>query len=300
MQVQQVSTDRFDVGSAWPEVAPRVARVLHARRAPADSVDDLVQEVAARALATVESFANPEHLFRWSATVARNLHTDLIREARRYADGSALPDLPSNGDIESEVINRLRLSDVLQAIGALPTLDRETICDSVAGRAPAPSDAGKVAVRLCRARRRLLHLLDGTLVVLGWCRLRPRTRGLAAGSVVGVVAVVPLALGAIYGLVPEAPAVTPLRPPPAMAAIDGYAENMRRTSSTTRVLPATGAMPSRTRASSVAPANRPVNRTEAAVPGTGTKVFVESRDSEPEDHLICLQRMPVIGTNCVL
>lgn len=152
------------LGAVWPEVSHRLGKLLTSRGAPFDVVDDVVQEVAARALARRVTFTDAGDLMRWAVPVALNLLVDNARAARRvtYADAEPPESVP---DVAELVVHRDRVGRVLHAVATLSPADRAALT----GPDETPADrreAVKLAVRRHRARRRLLALVDGVAGLL--------------------------------------------------------------------------------------------------------------------------------------
>jgi DNA-directed RNA polymerase specialized sigma24 family protein len=98
--------------------------MLALRGVDPSACDDLIQEVAVRALAVELPFDSADDLYAWAAPVARNLHIDLIRATGRTTAGDSLVGLPAAIDVEHEVERRMVLQSALQALASLGEADR--------------------------------------------------------------------------------------------------------------------------------------------------------------------------------
>lgn len=298
------------LSDVWPEVSTRLGRLLTSRGASRDVADDLVQEVAARALAREVVFADAADLMRWAVPVALNLLVDNARSAGRVTVGIDGWDA-AEGDVADLVAHRDRLNRVLGAVARLSAADREALTAAE----DAPSDrreAVKLAVRRHRARRRLLALVDGVAGlagVLGWIGVwarRARPGRSVAVAALPVAFVLPVALV----LVNPAPEAAPER-----AIAMAPAPRVAVPVTVSRPLPATAARP--------AVAVRPARATRVVAPKTptvveddapaprapsdvvkvgpkGNEVVVTGRPRNANDRLVCIyDPLPVVGAPCV-
>ena len=291
-----------DLASVWPEVSTRLGKLLTSRGATRDLADDVVQEVAARALARGVVFEDAADLMRWAVPVALNLLVDSARAAGRVTVGIDGWD-SAVSDVADVVAHRDRLHRVLGAVAHLSAADRAALTSD-----EAPIDrreAVKLAVRRHRARRRLIALVDGVAGILVWFGVWGRrtraTRGVA-------VATVPVALALPVALVLVTPA--PVESP----------REVRISTASPRL--ADARVPAAPRPAVRRPAERPATvRTGAASvsavrrPGTkpkpqprevlrvgsqGNGVRVVERPATESDALLCLQQdLPLVGTPCV-
>src|SRR2546423_6652718 len=80
-----------EFSAAWPAARAQLAAVLRARGVQTADVDDVIQEVALRALRPPRSFESEDHLVAWCCRVGINLHIDSTRRQARLS-GEALPE----------------------------------------------------------------------------------------------------------------------------------------------------------------------------------------------------------------
>ncbi|HVF05688.1 MAG TPA: sigma factor, partial [Frankiaceae bacterium] len=148
--------------------------------------DDIVQEVAVRALDKRVPFTDPNDLYRWAATTARHLHIDHLRCDGRTTYDDVLLAVPDGTDVAHTAERRVALGHVLRAMAGLRPGERAAILDSLDDREARSSQA---LVRRHRARATLRKAV-GTAIgatVLGRLRLRaltPAMRPAAAALVV--------------------------------------------------------------------------------------------------------------------
>jgi hypothetical protein len=150
--------------------------------------EDIVQEVAARVLASRVPFNSSDDLIGWALTTGHNLWTDDGRRWRRRGgsplplvecdvDGDAWEVPPANLDVATLVEGRLALHEVLDALRAMSAEDRDAILAGVTGRqANGRMEAVRVKVRRHRVRQRLKPVLDRATSVL---------EGVAAAAALG-------------------------------------------------------------------------------------------------------------------
>jgi DNA-directed RNA polymerase specialized sigma24 family protein len=270
-------------------------RVLCGRQVPPADAEDIVQEVAVRALAHPQDFATREDLARWCWRVTWRLRIDAVRKTRRVAT-TECPDVPATEDTVRLVEGRLALEAALAGVTSLSPRDRSALF-AVASPDASRQETVRLAVRRHRARARLRRALGGGFVVAGlaWLdlvlrRLRPRARLALAGPVVLVVAIQ-------AGSLLLAPTTRPAN-----------AGGVMRATSTTLEQPAarphvtSAASPAPTRADVGLPGPGPPNQgptTIVAVPvGDVTRVEVgsEERTGPPT---ACLEHLEVLDTVCV-
>lgn len=194
-------TARF--GRVWPEVEQPLRRYLASRALAGHEIDDVVQEVAARALDRQVPFADAGELRAWCFVVARRIRVDQVRLAGRSVElgaASGVADRSQHRALD-QVEDRHLLSTVRAAVGQLADHERAALAsaDPLASR----GERNRAAVARHRARRRLKQLV-GPFAVLPWLgRRRPARLRLGAMTSVAV----PGALAAIVmtqGLVPFA------------------------------------------------------------------------------------------------
>ena len=286
-----ITGERVQVADCWPDTARRLRRWLSALRVSELSIDDVIQETALRALTTPTDFDDPEGLFRWSTVVARNVIADEHRRQRRltYAE---LPDAPDEVDVEAVVQQRLRLAAVRTVLPSLSAEDQAVLRDTYPS-GETRRERVRNAVRLHRARRRLLAMVETIAAWLAWLwrsRPRVRTRTLAAtGSGIALVLTAVLSMQAI-------PSTRQL--PPALGLTEtietaprgGLVEWARSTATTTRTMEQGRTIELR----------RPKPYLEIGVPRQdgGPDIGGGVRPKQEEDHLACLDTI-VFGMQCV-
>ncbi len=128
-------------------------RAFLARRAPADRVDDLLQEVFLRIHRGLDGLADEQHLAAWVHRIARNVLTDAYRRRRREAP------LDAGGACGVDAAGR-----------AASTGSGAPLADEPLARAPADELPDEVATAVARMAERLpdtfrdavlLHERDG-------------------------------------------------------------------------------------------------------------------------------------------
>jgi DNA-directed RNA polymerase specialized sigma24 family protein len=146
---------------AWADVELPLRRFLSSLGANRHDIDDLVQEVAARALERRVAYLDGEDLRRWAFVVARRAWVDEVRrrsiEARHASAGS--PRSSSELDL-ARVEDRSVLSAVARALPQLPGRDRQVLLAALRGDIEATDGAerNRDAVARHRARKRLRAL----------------------------------------------------------------------------------------------------------------------------------------------
>ena len=221
----------------WPDVEARLRRLLAARNVPPSEREDLVQEVAVRALASAVEFPSSDNFFAWASTVARHLCVDVLRgRALAQSRLSALAHSPR--DVEAEVETRLDLAAAKAFVAKLSAQEREALLGETGGvRQPS-----SFYVQRHRLRRKMQKAIDGlgSLWLGLWRRFR-FTGGEAASQAAALVAPLAAACALNFGLgqshdprphVPAEPAPLPaaratshthITPPSAPATHNGSA-----------------------------------------------------------------------------
>ena len=178
----------------WAETARRLQAFLRSRGVDHAEAEEIVQEVAVRALRSAVTFTDADDLVPWGCTVAWRVHLDRRRSAQvRPTETVLLIDLPSGGSVEATVAARLQLQEVGRAISTLPNRDKQILLATLDDATP-PRDsreAGRTAVARHRARARLLKSLGTVGAAIGLV-LR-RVRWLPAGAAAAVLLVVAIA-----------------------------------------------------------------------------------------------------------
>ena len=192
------------LGEAWPEVSARLVRMLTSRGADPALRDDIVQEVAVRALDKQVPFTDPADLYRWAAVTARNLHIDHLRSGGRMVGDDELVAMPDGTDVAHAAERRVALGHVWRALAVMRPGEREAILDSL--RTDGVPCTSQALVRRHRARATLRRAVGGMMVTLTTWRLRMReyvdtaAPGLRAAG--AVVVMTPLVAYQLSGLVP--------------------------------------------------------------------------------------------------
>ncbi len=174
-----------DLAAAWPTVAEQLRRDLRSFRIAPQDLDELLQEVALRAMARGQRFPSDDDFRAWARTVGRNLAIDWYRRRR-----TRQPDLPlaieqaSAVDVIRVVEQRAAIRAVTEYCKSLSEKDRAAIAPAFGGPSPTcTSRREEVAwqVRRHRVRNRLRTLLDGVPVLGGaWRALQDRVTRLCA------------------------------------------------------------------------------------------------------------------------
>ena len=283
--------------AVWPDVERRLRALLYRRGLDAATADDVVQEVALRALVGRITYTSARDLLRWAGPVACNLHVDLLRQRAKLHDGDVDADHPATNDVAGEVADRMELQRAFRGIAALRPADREAIIEAVADE-PTPPRSRKEAVRLAvrrhRARSRLALVLEQLAVWPAGARLLRRSR-----IAVTAVAVVPLAA---YPLVvrsgpPPRDAVPPAVVTPATHPVDAV----------TRVVPVPAKPRPAPKATDRRVAPRPAPTKPAPTPppavdveGSAVRVKAGGDDRRPDDGIVvCVLGLPVAPRLCV-
>lgn len=188
-----------DFNAAWPRARARAAAALGARGVQRADAEDLLQDVAVRALREGDRFVSEEHLARWCRRVALNLHVDTLRRRRRLSPLPP-PDAPGSDDTATAVERRIALRRLAAGVAELSPDERQLLFDP----APAASrqEAVRLAVRRHRLRARLAELVEGLAAGIAFVRRLDKTLSppakasvVAAPLVVATLLVGPLALG---------------------------------------------------------------------------------------------------------
>jgi sigma-70-like protein len=174
----------LDFDAAWPSAHARMTAALRNRGLQATDVDDIVQEVAVRALRDRQRFVSDEHLVRWCCRVAINLHIDATRRQRRVSPDPP-PDVADACDTARTVEQRMTVERLMARIADLSPDEQRLLLD----HSPADSrrEVVRLAVRRHRLRARLVSLLDGLAAFVPV--VRRAFRSLSTPAKVGVTAV---------------------------------------------------------------------------------------------------------------
>jgi DNA-directed RNA polymerase specialized sigma24 family protein len=158
----------------WIDVATRLHRLLAALGASRDLSEDLAQETAARVIASEVPFDSSDDLYRWCATVARNLLIDHHRRNRYLDLEASIPEVTDASDAESRFLGRERIRAAAALLNSLGDHDQRLL---TARRAVGEPMSNAETVR----RHRLRSRLHAAITAAGaWCgcatarRLGPR------------------------------------------------------------------------------------------------------------------------------
>jgi DNA-directed RNA polymerase specialized sigma24 family protein len=162
---------------AWPTVEARLRRVMAARRVPEADRDDLLQEVAARALASGVAFESADDLGPWAATVLRRLHVDLHRRSNRIGFAMSDGDVPGDdvdaaAEVAVTVEARMDLDAVAKVMATWSPATRQVLLET---ERAGTTHTSAFYVRRHRLRLKLLAAIDGVGGFLGgiWRRIDP-------------------------------------------------------------------------------------------------------------------------------
>lgn len=164
---------RVDVINYFPALRA-YARTLTGDRTRSE---DLVQDVAVRALAGAHLFIPGSNLRAWLFTILRNAHFSEFRR-RRHLDGGRVEDLPeARLSVPPTQHHALELKDVQRLLLMIPFKQREALLlvsavemDYTEAAAICKCSIGTVKSRVHRARAKLTALIDGPSTY------RPRAR----------------------------------------------------------------------------------------------------------------------------
>lgn len=204
------------LGEAWPEVSDRLGRLLARRGVDPVLAQDIVQDVAVRALDKRVPFTDPDDLYRWAAVAARNIHIDHLRTGGRTTEVEALVGMPDDTDIPYAVERRVALGLVWRALAVMRPGEREAILDSLDEQRAARTSGA--LVRRHRARATLKKAVGG-LIAAG-AVVRAKVRAVSpmvrtAGAIAILTPVVALDLhGGVAGLGAPGAGTAPLRTTP--------------------------------------------------------------------------------------
>lgn len=289
---------RADFERQWPEVSARLRRALLSWGATPELTDDLVQQVALKALVSGAPANGPLVSFQaWCLTAGRHLHID---HARRRHERVAydIVDAVDASDVLSRVCDRMDLAAVLAAMQSLPERERRLLVEAVEGTLPKQERRKALAVYqdVRRIRVKLRHDLGAVIAALGalfGTRRQPATS--KAGALI--------ALSTASALLVLLPVVTPATAGPESQADD----QGTLTIPASRLAGSPSGRVERTRericvASCAVPPTRPTNvqarraaDTDVAVvrPTPVGPVGVDSRSSSREGReLVCVKDLP--------
>lgn len=272
---------------AWAYVEDHLRRYLGSRGVQRADIDDVCQEVVARAIQRRIPYTTPDGLLAWCLRVARNLHVDDIRRTERHRHLAMVED--RMGDIEEDALGALRVRAVLDAFAQLSEQDRAILASRTSPRDRRESNL--MAVQRHRARGRLRNILGGALAAC-WVSVRKLPRLGTAGAFTAAAAAM---IVTVIGSDPQAAAGRAVQAAPMML--------VERTQGDV-VLALTGSGASGPGSHAQARAHAPrtnVPKHERVVvepEGVPQGVYMEKRPSTPEDHLVCARDVPLIGDLC--
>jgi hypothetical protein len=226
-----VTSERL--GAVWPDVSARLVRLLASRGVDRALREDIVQEVAVRALAKQVPFDDAGDLYRWAATAARNLHVDSLRVGAKMTTDEGLVAVADRTDVAHAAERRVVLGQVFRAMAAMRPGERDAIIESLG--ADGHPHTTQALVRRHRARASLRRAVGGALVWVGAARLRlrevaesvrPAMQAVGAAVVLAPAVAVQMLSGAVPGATGAAPlpAVVPVTRPAPGGPAPGAAE----------------------------------------------------------------------------
>jgi DNA-directed RNA polymerase specialized sigma24 family protein len=289
--------------AVWPDVERRLRALLFRRGLDRASADDVVQEVALRALANHVTYASATDLLRWAGPVACNLHVDLVRHRARMLDAPEAEDHPAADDVPREVAHRIELQRAFRGIAALRPADREAIIDAVAAEPVVPrtrKEAVRLAVRRHRARSRLAIVLEQLAAWLTGLGVIRRGRRLVAVAALVPAAAIPLIA---TWHVPPAAGEARTRPAVVAPAVGDVASSTALVRETNARTAPNAARPAAAGRVTVRPATSPATRRPAVTldgpRGVRTSAGTDAR--RPDDHVLCVKTKELpVDRVCVL
>lgn len=301
----------------WPAVAARLERSLSRRGVDRLSREDIVQDVAVRALVNRVSFGSAEDLVGWALTVGHNLWTD---EGRRWVrrGGACLPLLDNedddNGcigiasgvDPAGLVEDRLALQAVVEALRSMSAADRESIVRLMEGvHSRGRAETNRWGQRRSRVRQRLRAVVDGAAAAIVLVRVRLRSTGhRVVEPAMGLVTLgfVPLMAGILMvsGFGGGSPEAKRSSTPSSGRVVDV----------SSRAPAGPGHDPEPVAPRSLPDVPRPLEPVDAYTksvellvpsPVDGAPlVDGEVREEDGDDPLVCVTNLPVLGSHCAV
>ena len=282
----------------WPGVAAELRRRLRGCAAPAHKVEDVIQDVAERALRRSTGFPTRDDLLRWAVRVGRNLLIDGFRKEARL-DGRSVPDRPSAVDVGTTVEARLAVAAVRAALPQLREADRKALLATPVTEIDRPTQV-RDAVRRFRARERLKALCGGVGAAIA--SLAGGLRRLRQGPVVVASVLVPVVFtfGVLHSpadgrdhLGPQVRRLHESRV--TRSSSGGQVAVVRSVAAPSPTGPGrAGPRPARTDPS--AGTRIPSHQVVVPTPA-GPQPSLTGRDKRPDDHLVCV-RAYVAGSAC--
>ena len=271
--------------------------MLGSRGVDLSLAEDIVQDVALRALDKRVPFTDPDDLYRWAATTARNLHIDHVRSGGRTTGDDSLVGVADDTDVAHAAERRVALAQVWRALAVMRPREREAILDSLHDR---EARSSQVLVRRHRARATLRKAVGGVLVWTIGARLRLRELVPSAQQAAATAVLAPVLVAGAFVAEP----VTTSPPRPAPVAVAPAPSTQDRPRVATHTPARRGARPPVVRAA--APVATTVRRDAPApdaTPKQGPTRFgpaiIEEEPEPPTGALLCVERAPGDPIHCV-
>jgi RNA polymerase sigma factor (sigma-70 family) len=173
--VEHISDDRVpeqrDFAEVWHEIEPAVRRSLST--APADVVEDVLQETGIKLMKAWDSIDHTRPTFPLAVTIARNTLRDELRKISRHTYLELSEEHRVADDLDARVSARIELARVEAELPRLTPGQRSALLMEVGGGSRS-ADSPKIKMLRARARRRLRELVAqaGGFVAAGTARLR--------------------------------------------------------------------------------------------------------------------------------
>ena len=304
-------TDAF--GQAWPTVERHLRQVLAARRVAPSDHDDLVQEVAARAIAAQVAFHCAADLVPWATTVLRRLHGRQLRNHEHVELVAARTNDRRAPDVAVEVTARLDLARVAEVVGSWPADARETLFGD---EREGTRQTSAFYVRRHRLRAKLLAAIDGLAGLVPGLRRFQAMHGEQAGQLAAALlspaAIACAALVFPFGLGPgdraSSPPVTatfvaarataPAGPLPAAASSGTDGSTGAAAGRRSPAGAGAGAATAEQRAATRRPIHSPVTE-RVEVEATDNHPYVEIENNEEQEPFWCMTGLRFVPDTCV-
>lgn len=275
------------VMSTVPPVASGLKGFLRARGVAHCEIDDYIQEALSKAATRRVTYSTSDELLAWCLPVARNMVIDESRRRKRRRH--LMTHEEPMGDPETEVLSRLQAFAVLDAMRQLPEADREALTTRTVPRDR--QESNRLAQRRTRARTRLRNLLAGAIPAC-WLGARRLTRAGAGG--IAVASCVAITIAHSVTRLPESPVPAPaVRPTLQIRNLGAGAHPQKLKPHASLATPASHGI------RRLPPARSSVVRRLVVAPrGADQGVYVDERERTSSDHLVCADRVPLIGRVC--